>query len=52
MLAADLGSPQDICRPPAIAEIIEPDRRHIPLYRDKHAQFQRLYAQLRDEFQS
>lgn len=50
MIAVGMGSPREICRPPAIEEIIEPDPRFLPAYRDRHAQFQRLYTQLRDEF--
>lgn len=52
MMAVGIGSALEICRPPAIEEIIEPDPQSLFAYRDKHAQFRRLYARLRDEFHS
>jgi xylulokinase len=49
-LAVDGGSVEEVCAPPAIVHVVEPDDHVTALYDDKFSRFGHLYQSLRGSF--
>jgi xylulokinase len=49
-LAVTGEGPQEVCTPPPILEVVEPDPALAQAYRTRHGAFRRLYRALEPEF--
>ena len=50
MLSINSGSIEDICQRPRIKEIVEPNPKHVPQYRNYKNRYRRLYKHLEEDF--
>ena len=50
MLAINNGSLEEICQRPGIKEIIEPNLKYVPQYRQDQERYRRLYRHLEEDF--
>ena len=50
MLAINNGSLEEICQRPEIKEIIEPNLKYVPQYRQDQERYRRLYRHLEEDF--
>jgi xylulokinase len=50
MLAINNGSLEDICQRPGIKEIVEPNLKYVPQYRQDQERYRRLYRHLEEDF--
>ena len=50
MLATKNGTIEEICQRPSIKEIVEPNLKYLPQYREGQERYRRLYTQLEEEF--
>jgi len=50
MLAINNGSLEEICQRPRVKEIVEPNLKHVPHYRQNQERYRRLYSHLEEDF--
>jgi len=50
MLAINNGSLEEICQRPRVKEIVEPNLKHVPHYRQNQERYRRLYSHLEENF--
>jgi xylulokinase len=50
MLAINNGSLEEICQRPRVKEIVEPNLKHVPHYRQNQERYRRLYRHLEEDF--
>jgi xylulokinase len=50
MLANNNGSLEEICQRPGIKEIVEPNLKYVPQYRQNQERYRRLYRHLEEDF--
>ena len=50
MIAINNGSLEEICQRPGIKEIVEPNLKYVPQYRQNQERYRRLYRHLEEDF--
>ena len=50
MIAFNNGSLEEICQQPGIKEIVEPNLKYVPQYRQNQERYRRLYRHLEEDF--
>ena len=50
MIAINNGSLEEICQRPRIKEIVEPNLKYVPQYRQNQERYRRLYRHLEEDF--
>jgi xylulokinase len=48
--AAEGADPAEVCTPPAITRVIDPDRALVPRYAEAHARYRALHPAIRDRY--